>query len=87
MNSNIKTGYLPLSVVEGVFVADFIEELTNDPDFLLYATCEQKNLVKDLIDLVLSNEKITAKMISSHKSSRIFTNFGFFRGKISRCRH
>lgn len=54
-NTIIKTGYLPLSVVEGVFVADFIEELTNDPDFLLYATCEQKDLVKDLIDCIKQN--------------------------------
>lgn len=54
-NTIVKTGYLPSNVAEGVLVADFINELVNDPDFLLYATCEQKNLAKDLIDCVKQN--------------------------------
>lgn len=51
----VKTGYLPLSTVEGVFIVDFLEELVNDPDFLLYATCEQKEWAENLINCVKQN--------------------------------
>ena len=55
-----------------------------DEYYKLILNDSDKQDLKDLIDLVLSDEKITAKMISSHKSSRIYTNFGFFRGKINK---
>ncbi len=55
-----------------------------DEYYKLILNDSDKNDLKDLIDMVLSNEKITAKMISSHKSSKIFANFGFFRGKINK---
>lgn len=50
-----KTGYVPLRTVKGVFVIDFLEELVNDQDFLIYATCEQKELVERLINCVKQN--------------------------------
>lgn len=50
-----KTGYVPLRTVKGVFVIDFLEELVNDQDFLIYATCEQKELVEKLINCVKQN--------------------------------
>ena len=55
-----------------------------DEYYKLILNDSDKQDLKDLIDMVLSNEKITAKMISSHKSSKIFANFGFFRGKINK---
>lgn len=50
-----KTGYVPLKTVKGVFVIDFLEELVNDQDFLVYASCEQKELVERLINCVKQN--------------------------------
>ena len=55
-----------------------------DEYYKLILNDSDKNDLKDLIDMILSNEKITAKMISSHKSSKIFANFGFFRSKINK---
>lgn len=55
-----------------------------DEYYKLILNDSDKNDLKELIDIVLSDEKVTAKMISSHKSSRIFSNFGFFRGKINK---
>ena len=55
-----------------------------DEYYKLILNDSDKNDLKDLINQVLSDKKITAKMISSHKTSRIFSNFGFFRGKINK---
>lgn len=55
-----------------------------DEYYKLILNDSDKNDLKDLIDMVLANEKISSKTISSHKSSKVFANFGFFRGKINK---
>ena len=50
-----KTGYLPISAVEGIFIQDFLEELTKDPDYLISATCEQQEIACKLYECLTRN--------------------------------
>lgn len=43
-----------------------------------------KNDWKELVDMVVSGEKINSKTIKTHKKSNIFNNFGFFMKKINK---
>lgn len=71
-----------------------VEELADTYIINKYATGEEyyklilndsdRNDLKDLINMVLSGEKVTSSLIKAHKSSKIFANFGFFRSKINK---
>ena len=43
-----------------------------------------KNDWKELVDMVVSGEKINQKTIRNHKKSNIFNNFGYFMNKINK---
>lgn len=43
-----------------------------------------KNDWKELVDMVISGEKINSNTIKAHKKSNIFNNFGFFMSKVNK---
>lgn len=57
---------------------------TGEEYYKLILNDSDKNDLKELIDMVVNNEKIDSKFIRAHKRSNIFANFGFFRSKINK---
>lgn len=77
--------------IEGI---DTVEEILDNFIINRYSKGEEyyklilndsdKNDWKELVDMVISGEKINSKTIKTHKKSNVFNNFGFFISKINK---
>lgn len=50
-----QSGYLPQKRLNELLVLDFLNELTSDPDYLLYSTSCEQGLVNKLYDCLVQN--------------------------------
>ena len=51
----VKSGYIPISVVEDIVLMDFLNELKQDQEVPLIATCEQLDIMCKLQECVKQN--------------------------------
>ena len=51
----VKTGYIPIETTIGVVLTDFINELNEDQELLLIATCEQLDKICGLKECLKQN--------------------------------
>jgi uncharacterized protein with ParB-like and HNH nuclease domain len=77
--------------IEGIDTADEILDTfiinkysKGEEYYKLILNDSDKNDWKELVDMVVSGEKINSKTIKTHKKSNIFNNFGYFMSKINK---
>ena len=51
----VKTGYIPIETTIGIVLMDFINELNEDQELLLIATCEQLDKICELKECLKQN--------------------------------
>ena len=51
----VKTGYIPIKIVENIIILDFLNELEIDQELPLIATCEQLDKICKLRECVKQN--------------------------------
>lgn len=51
----VKTGYIPIETTIGIVLMDFINELNEDQELLLIATCEQLDKICELKEYLKQN--------------------------------